>query len=215
MGIKSILSKLDIFTTLEDIKNDVKSIKECNLSRKNNIQKFKEELAKQQEQQEKERNVFLTVIDHLEDMVWAKDKAGRYIMANKAFREKFCYGMSWEELKDKTDYEIAAIFKNKVGTDNHTFGETCIDSDEVVFKTAKAREFLEQGKINGKLVKLVVNKSPVYQNGIMFAICGTGKDVTEQHDQLEKIINSCSACLGAETRDLLIDELNKLEFKED
>ena len=42
-------------------------------------------------------------------MVWAKDLDGRYIVANKAFREKFCYGLSWNELQGKNDFRAGSL----------------------------------------------------------------------------------------------------------
>lgn len=157
-------------------------------------------------------------MDHIDDMLWAKDIDCRYIVANKAFRNKFCYGLQWDEMQGKNDTELAKIFKDKVGDENHTFGEVCANSDEVILRTETSKEFLEYGKINGKMMKLVVNKSPVYNyEGKMFGTCGTGRDVTDWHDSLEeaiaKIQSGCS-CFGQEETEMLLKELNKLKFEE-
>ena len=157
-------------------------------------------------------------MDHIADMLWSKDIDGRYIVANKAFRNKFCYGLSWNDIQGRNDIELAKIFKEKVGNENHTFGEVCNNSDEVVIRTEASREFLEYGIINGKMMKLVVNKSPVYNyEGKMFGTCGTGRDVTDWHDSLEeaiaKIQSGCS-CFGQEETEMLLKELNKLKFEE-
>lgn len=208
----------DIPQLTRDISYDVKHIKKCYKDSKRAVKEYKLELQKERNARIKEQNLFVSVLDHLDDMVWAKDLEGRYIVANKAFREKFCYGLSWDELQGKNDTELALLFKRKVGHDNHTFGEVCAKSDIIIQETEEAKQFLEYGKINGKIMKIVVNKSPVYNYlGDMFAICGTGRNVTEWHDALEKAIlkvkGGCS-CFGQEDTDLLLKELNKLKFEE-
>jgi PAS domain-containing protein len=157
-------------------------------------------------------------MDHIEDMLWSKDLDGRYIVANKAFRNKFCYELEWNEMQGRNDIELAKIFKEKVGNENHTFGEVCANSDEVIIRNEIAKEFMEYGLINGKMMKLVVNKSPVYDHkGELCATCGTGRDITDWHDSLEEAINKvhkgCS-CFGQEETEMLLKELNKLKFVE-
>lgn len=165
-------------------------------------------------QLDRERNLRNTVLDHLDDMVWCKDLDGKYIMTNKSFREKFCYGLRDEEILGKTDIELAKLFKSKVGDENHTFGELCANSDEVIKEVENALQFLESGNINGKVMKLVVNKSPIKDfKGNTFGVCGSGRDVTEWHTALEKAIESSNHCFGKDGRELLLSELNKLEFK--
>lgn len=74
-------------------------------------------------------------------------------------------------------------------------------------------KFLEKGNINGKVMKLVVNKSPLRNHkGEMYGVCGSSRDVIEWHTSLEKAIESSNACFGAEGRSLLLSKLNKLEF---
>jgi PAS domain S-box-containing protein len=224
-GLKSILKSIwksvnifDIPQLTRDISSDVKHIRNCYDNSKKAIEDYKEELKKEREARVKEQNLFVSVLDHLDDMVWAKDLEGRYIVANKAFREKFCYGLSWDELQGKNDLELALLFKRKVGHENHTFGEVCANSDVVIQETEEAKQFLEYGKINGSVMKLVVNKSPVYNySGDMFATCGTGRNVTEWHDALEeailKVKDGCS-CFGQEETEILLRELNRLKFEE-
>lgn len=205
----------DMLKVVNGIAVDVAAIRRVNEIRVRKVAQYKKELQELHTKREEEQNLFMSILDHLEDMVWAKDTSGRYIMANKSFREKFCYGMTWDELKGKTDSEIAAIFKKKVGDKNHTFGEVCANSDEVIKQTDKAREFLEYGNINGKLVKLIVNKSPVYNlEGTLFATCGSGRDVTWLHEKLEKAINYCSGCKDSEVYSTLTRIFEDMEFKE-
>lgn len=205
----------DMLKVVNEIAVDVAAIRKANEIRVSKVAEYKRRLEELQAKREEEQLLFMSVLDHLDDMVWAKDVSGRYIMANKAFREKFCYGMTWEELRGKTDVEIARIFKDKVGNENHTFGEVCANSDEIIKRTNKAREFLEYGNINGELVKLIVNKSPVYDgDGTLFATCGSGRNVTWLHDKLEEAMRYCSSCEGSELYNALSRIFSDIEFKE-
>ena len=218
---RCVLNAINIFDIprlTREISCDVKHIRACYNEGQNAIKQYKAELEKEREERLKEQNLFVSVMDHIEDMLWSKDIYGRYIVANKAFRNKFCYGLEWSEIQGKTDVELAKVFKDKVGNDNHTFGEICANSDEVILRTEESKEFMEYGLINGRMMKLVVSKSPVYNyNGEMFATCGTGRDITDWHDALEEAIlrikSGCS-CFGQEETDMLLKELNKLKFEE-
>lgn len=219
--IKSFIRYVNIFDIprlAREISCDVKHIREKYDETINAIEKYKEALQLEKESRQKERNLFLSVLDHLDDMIWAKDIEGKYIVANKAFREKFCYGITWDELQGKTDIELSREFKKLVGEENHTFGEMCANSDIPVQQTRIPQKFLEEGNINGKLMKLVVNKSPVFNHrGEMFATCGSGRDVTEWHDAVEKAIKElrceCS-CFKQEDAEKILNELNKFKFRE-
>ena len=208
----------DIPQLTRDISLDVKHIRKYYDDSQKAIEDYKIELEAERRERIKEQNLFVSVMDHIDDMLWSKDLDGRYIVANKAFRNKFCYGLEWNEMQGKDDHELARIFKDKVGNENHTFGEVCYNSDEVIIRNEIAKEFMEYGLINGKMMKLVVNKSPVYNyKGELYAICGTGRDITDWHDSLEEAINKvqegCS-CFGQEETEMLLKELNKLKFVE-
>lgn len=219
--LKMIWRQINIFDIPQltrDISSDVKHIRKYYDDSQKAIENYKIELEIERKERIKEQNLFVSVMDHIEDMLWSKDLDGRYIVANKAFRNKFCYELEWNEMQGRNDIELAKIFKEKVGNENHTFGEVCANSDEVIIRNEIAKEFMEYGLINGKMMKLVVNKSPVYDNkGELYATCGTGRDITDWHDSLEEAINKvregCS-CFGQEETEMLLRELNKLKFVE-
>ena len=214
----AVINVFDIPKLTREISCDVKLIREKYDATIKAIEDYKKELEVEKDKRAKERNLFLSVLDHLDDMVWAKDLNGRYIVANKAFREKFCYGITWDELQGMTDIELAKKFKKQVGEENHTFGEMCANSDVVVQRSRLPQKFLEDGMINGKMMKLVVNKSIVVNhNKEMFAICGSGRDVTEWYTSLEKAIKNLKAecsCFDKEEVNKILDELNKFRFRE-
>ena len=208
----------DIHRLTREISCDVKLIREKYDETIKAIEDYKKELEIERDKRARERNLFLSVLDHLDDMVWAKDLEGKYIVANKSFREKFCYGITWDELQGMTDVELAKKFKKQVGEHNHTFGELCANSDVVVQESKLPQKFLEDGNINGKLMKLIVNKSVVvnYKND-MFAICGSGRDVTEWYVSIEKAIKNLKAncsCFDSEEVNKILEELNKFRFEE-
>lgn len=219
--IKSFLAYINIFDIpriIREISCDVKLIREKYDETIKAIDEYKKELELERDKRARERNLFLSVLDHLDDMIWAKDLEGKYIVANKAFREKFCYGITWDELQGMTDVELAIKFKKQVGESNHTFGEMCVNSDVVVQRSRLPQKFLEEGNINGKLMKLVVNKSIVvnYKNE-MFAICGSGRDVTDWFVAIEKAIKNLKAecsCFDSEEVNKILEELNKFKFEE-
>ena len=219
--IKSFLAYINIFDIprlTREISSDVKLIREKYDETIKAIDNYKKELEIERDKSAKERNLFLSVLDHLDDMVWAKDLEGRYIVANKSFREKFCYGISWDELQGMTDIELAKKFKKQVGEKNHTYGELCANSDVVVQESKLPQKFLEDGNVNGKLMKLIVNKSIVVnQDNEMFAICGSGRDVTEWYISIENAIKNLKAecsCFDKEEVNKILDELNKFKFEE-
>ena len=219
--IKSFLAYINIFDIprlTREISSDVKLIRDRYDETIKAIDDYKKELEIERDKRSKERNLFLSVLDHLDDMVWAKDLDGRYIVANKSFREKFCYGITWDELQGMTDVELAKKFKKQVGEKNHTFGEMCANSDVVVQRSRLPQKFLEEGNINGKFMKLIVNKSIVvnYKNE-MFAICGSGRDVTEWYVSIERAIKDLKAecsCFDSEEVNKILEELNKFKFEE-
>ena len=219
--VKSFLSYINIFDIprlTREISCDVKLIRDKYDETIKAIDEYKKELELERDKRSKERSLFLSVLDHLDDMVWAKDLAGKYIVANRAFREKFCYGIAWDELQGMTDIELAKKFKKQVGERNHTFGELCANSDVVVQESGLPQKFLEDGNINGKLMKLIVNKSIVTnQDNEMFAICGSGRDVTEWYTSIENAIKNLRAecsCFDKEEVNKILNELNKFRFKE-
>ena len=98
--IKSFLAYINIFDIpklTKEISSDVELIREKYDETIKVIEVYRKELELERDKRTRERNLFLSVLDHLDDMVWAKDLDGKYIVANKSFREKFCYGITWNK----------------------------------------------------------------------------------------------------------------------
>lgn len=159
-----------------------------------------------------EINVVHTILDSIDDMIWAKKTDGTYLLTNKSFREEFCYSLTNQEILGKNDIYLAKRFKEMVGNENHTFGEVCKNSDVVIIDTKKSQKFLESGLIKGSMFKLMVNKTPVFKGKKLIAVTGVGKNITEWHNAMESAIKADNSCFAG-TKQLILEELNKYVFK--
>ena len=105
-GLKFVWDYVNIFDIpklTREIGCDVKHIRKYYDDSQKAIENYKIELERERRERIKEQNLFVSVMDHIEDMLWSKDLDGRYIVANKAFRNKFCYELEWNEMQGKND----------------------------------------------------------------------------------------------------------------
>ena len=115
--------------------------------------------------------------DTLPDLIWAKDLKDNYLFANTAIREKLLMCRHGEILEGKNDLYFATRERNE--GQHHTFGEICINSDEIVKTTKQKGRFLEDGLVRGKYLALDVHKAPMFDdNGELIGTVGAGRDVT-------------------------------------
>ena len=182
-----------------------------------------EELKKEGKRYREMYRLFRLLADNVQDMIWAKDLKGRYIFVNKSICEKLLNAKSTEEPIGKTDLYFAER-ERKSHPDNpkwHTFGELCVNSDEVVLKTKKPGRFDEFGYVKGKYLHLDVYKAPLWdENGNLIGTVGTARDVTKEkyleklkeekekelkksHERLRRAFNDIITILGriVETKD--------------
>ncbi len=111
------------------------------------------------------------------DMIWAKDLDNRYIFANKAIRDKLLMCKNGESPIGKQDMYFAT--RERREGHNHTFGEICIDSDEIVKNNRQLGRFLEDGLVRGEYLALDVHKAPLFNDsGKLIGTVGAGRDVT-------------------------------------
>lgn len=199
-----IESKLD--KILEEIDRD-----------KIRTENLEKELQRARLEREKYKNLVLAVGETIPDMMWAKDIHGKYIYANNAILKGLFYNTDYRNIIGKTDIELSIICKSIAGSENHTFGEICGNSDLVVLKTLKKERFLEWGLINGKEIYLEVYKAPLYDsNGKMVGTVGTGRDVTEWYMSIKNAVLKTSDCentCDSGVRTIVIQELDKYKFE--
>ena len=131
---------------------------------------------------EKKDIVINAMIENLPDMLWFKDKTGKYIYANKAIRENLLFCNS---PIGKTDVELALAAKERFGDRNHTFGEVCGNSDiDVLENKYIGKAYVESGKVRGKMLHLEVNKSIVEIDGETIGVVGSARDITAYREEL-------------------------------
>lgn len=184
---------------------------------KNRTIKLQKELTKARLEKEAYKNLVTTIGDTIPDMMWAKDLDGKYIYVNDKILKGLFYKSHYKKIIGKTDIEITKMCKEKVCSENHTFGEICSNSDKIVLETNKKGRFLEWGLINGKDLYLEVYKAPlVDRDGKVVGTVGTGRDVTEWYLGLRDSIlqtDSCNRNCKNEWGLSVLKELDKYKFE--
>lgn len=110
---------------------------------------------------------FEELFDFLEDVVaWVKDRDGRYIWVNRAFRNNYALDHAGEdsEVLGKTDYELSPAFL----ADQYRL------DDEEVLKGKRIIDRVERvGETEGAIVWSVTNKIPVLNaSGVIVGTAG-------------------------------------------
>lgn len=143
-----------------------------------------------------------SVAETLPDMMWCKGIDGKYLYANRAIKDGLIFS---ENPVGRDDIDLANKAKMLFGDDNHTFGEKCANSDNVVLDNMRPMRFLESGKIKGKMVYLEVFKAPMFINGKLAGVVGTGRDMTEYVEAFRE--HNCGKCTK------MVDIFEKYEFE--
>jgi PAS domain S-box-containing protein len=128
--------------------------------------------------------------DNAPDMIWAKDTQKRFLFANRAICEKLLHAKDTDEPIGKTDLYFAERERAARPDDPnwHTFGEICVDSDQVVLDTLQAQRFDEFGFVRGEFLRLDVYKAPFWgADGTLIGTVGCGRDVTREKAMEEEL----------------------------
>jgi len=114
-------------------------------------------------------------------MIWAKDIDNNYLFANKAMCERLLQARNTDEPVGRNDLFFALRERAEHPEDPrwHTFGEICLDSDDVVLESRKAERFDEYGNVRGQFLFLDVHKAPFFDEaGNLIGTVGCARDVT-------------------------------------
>ncbi len=123
--------------------------------------------------------VMALMADTVPDMIWAKDLEDRYIFANRFIREKLLMCKEQETPIGKNDLFFAE--RERAEGQVHTFGEICVNSDQIVKESRDVRRFLEDGMVRGQYLALDVHKAPLFDaGGKLIGTVGAGRDVTKE-----------------------------------
>lgn len=138
-------------------------------------------------QKEIEGNMIMSQVNDaldecMPDMFWVKAMDGQYLLANKAIREKLLFD---DDPVGKYDVDMAKAQKDRVGAENHTFGEICANSDLIVLDKEEPMKFNEDGIVNGKYMMLQVHKNVIRnENGMIIGTVGIGRDITYETEAI-------------------------------
>jgi PAS domain S-box-containing protein len=117
--------------------------------------------------------------DNVPDLIWAKDMEDRYLFANQAMCERLLKCNYPDEAIGRTDIYFAA--KEREAGQIHTFGEICVNSDDIIKRTKAPGRFLEDGLVRNQYVVLDVHKAPFWgPEGEIIGTVGCGRDVTKE-----------------------------------
>ena len=121
------------------------------------------------------------IADNAPDMIWAKDMDNRYLFANRALCARLLMCKSPEAVIGKNDVYFAELERSN--GQQHTFGEVCVNSDDIVKVKKKAMRFVEDGLVRGQYLVLDVHKAPLLdENGTMLGTVGCGRDITRERE---------------------------------
>ncbi len=117
--------------------------------------------------------------DNVPDLLWAKDLQDRYLFANQAICDKLIKCRHPDNAIGKTDLFFAERERNAGHL--HTFGEICVNSDDIVKQNKTAGRFIEEGLVRNQNLILDVHKAPFWgPEGQLIGTVGCGRDVTRE-----------------------------------
>jgi len=153
------------------------------------------ELKETQEALLEYRNVVEAMSDNMIDLLWAKDLGGNYIFSNRANNELLLCGDDIEAIGRSHLFFAERI--RGMG-DAYTFGEKCVNSDEVVLRDMAPGRFIEDGMVKDRYMVLDVRKSPLFDSsGGLIGTVGMGRDITEQKKADEALVRAKEAAEAA------------------
>jgi len=159
------------------------------------------EMVQAHEVLEKERNLLRTLIENLPDLIYAKDKEGRKILANAADVHN-AGKQSEAEVLGKTDFDL---FPEEIAKGFHEGDQKVIKAGQPVIN--KEEHFIDS---DGNEGWLLTSKIPLKdENGDIIGLLGIGRNITnmvQAHGVLQEERNLLRT---------LIDSLQDLIFFED
>ena len=147
------------------------------------LRKAKEELANYSRDLEKQVSIrtreITNILKYTPDVVYVKDRNGKYVLVNSRFEQLF--GVSNEEVRGKTDYEIVSKDVADVFRRN----------DLQVLQEGKSMQVEERVQHNSEVHTYLSVKFPVYDEaGAVNGVCGISTDITavkKAQDQLRRL----------------------------
>ncbi|MGB9721698.1 MAG: PAS domain S-box protein [bacterium] len=147
-----------------------------------------------QEQLRQSEELFRTIFESARDCIFIKNKALKYIMANKCTANLF--GMECNEIIGKTDTDL-------FGPED---AQKVVSEDQRVLNGEVLESFPEK-TIRGKRFKFHTIKVPLHnERGEVWGLCGIARDITEQEVIKQELMKS------QERLQLITDSINEIIF---
>jgi PAS domain S-box-containing protein len=128
------------------------------------------ELKKIEEEREENQFRLQSILDNTPLIIFIKDLQGKYLLANKSYRDAFDF--TKEQIIGKTDFELVEE------SDASRYKEI----DEYVIKEKKNVEIEETIQHNGTTKNLLIVKFPLFdKNNTIYGIGGIASDITERY----------------------------------
>ena len=126
----------------------------------------------------KNEEMYHSILDNSDAIIYLKDLQGRYLFINATFERLF--------------HVKRGLFRGK--TDRDLFPEedaaAYSANDQQVLRTRQSIEFEENALIGGVLRTYLSLKFPLYdQSGRLYGVCGISTDITERKRQEELVMN--------------------------
>ncbi|UCD65448.1 MAG: PAS domain S-box protein [Deltaproteobacteria bacterium] len=146
----------------------------------------KEELSSYSKDLEKQVSIrtreITNILKYTPDVVYVKDREGKYVLVNSRFEELF--GVSNEEVRGKTDYEIMS----------KEVADEFRKNDLQVLKDGRSMQVEERVLHNSEVHTYLSVKFPVYdETGAVNGVCGISTDISavkKAQDQLRRLSGS-------------------------
>ncbi len=153
----------------------------------------KSELVRSEDKYLTMQNMFKMMADNMEDYLWAKDLNKRFIFVNKTFCEDILKISNTLEPIGKDDLFFAQRERDlqPMNREWYTFGETSLDSDQIILDSRNPGRFKEEGFIHGVHIVLDVYKAPIFNsNEEMVGVVCSARDITSQEQSKQYLLDA-------------------------
>jgi len=151
-----------------------------------------------------ERKLLRTLIDHLPDPIYVKDKHCRKMIANSADVENIGFA-SEAEVIGKTDLEL---FSDEIGLRGHLDDLRVIQRGESILNRQEAFYNAE-----GRKRWLLTSKIPIFDNeGNVSGLVGIGRDITEIKNAEEQILKLSMSIEQSPSTIVITDVNGNIEY---